>query len=154
MGLDVTGLGSIFDFASKVIDKIFPDKNAALAAKEKMLELQTQNAFQEELNEYNITLEQLKTNAVEAASSSMWVSGWRPAFGWVGASAFAWTYVFGPMGSWIATLLGHPVNVPVLDMSTMMPVVLTMLGFGTLRSVDKKTATLDPNQPSPIAPKG
>jgi len=47
MGLDITGIGAIFDFGSKVIDKIFPDKDAADRAKLEMLKLQQEGAFKE-----------------------------------------------------------------------------------------------------------
>ena len=34
-------------------------------------------------------LAQIEVNKVEAASSSVFVSGWRPAIGWIGVAAMA-----------------------------------------------------------------
>jgi hypothetical protein len=80
--LDVTGIGSIADFAGKVIDKIFPDKTAAEAAKLELFKLQQQGAMQELQNEFQLAMQQGATNIEEAKNGSKFVSGWRPAVGW------------------------------------------------------------------------
>jgi hypothetical protein len=155
MGFDITGLGSVFDFASKVIDKIFPDKTEAEKAKLAMFQLQQQGELQKEMNEYNLQLEQIKTNAVEAASASRFVAGWRPFIGWVGGFSLAYNYIFFPLYAYTAKLI-YPLApaMPALDSGELMTLLLTMLGMGALRTWDKKTATLDPNQQTPVAPKG
>lgn len=104
MSFDITGLGSVFDFGSKIIDKIFPDKDAADKAKIRLLELQQAGEFKEmELAAQN-AVEQIKVNAEEAKSSSVLVSGWRPAAGWVCVGGLGYMTLFRPIMSWIATI--------------------------------------------------
>jgi hypothetical protein len=81
---------------------------------------------------------QLQVNLAEAQSHNTFIAGWRPFLGWVMGAAFGWTFVIGPMFYWIATALGYKIpNAPTLDMTTMMPVLLGMLGLGTMRTVEK-----------------
>lgn len=76
-------------------------------------------------------------NKIEAASSSVFVAGWRPFIGWVCGSAFAINFAIGPLASWASALFGHPVTFPVLNMTDMMPVLMGMLGLGGMRSWEK-----------------
>ena len=72
---------------------------------------------------------QLEVNKVEAASKSMFVAGWRPAVGWV--------CVLGMASNYILALAESDVVIPLIDTSTMMPVLMGMLGLGVMRSVEK-----------------
>jgi len=45
--MDLTGLGSVFTFGAKVIDKIFPDKEAADRAKLELLRMQQEGGLKE-----------------------------------------------------------------------------------------------------------
>jgi len=83
MGLDITGLGSLFDFGAKLIDKIFPDKTQAERAKAALALAQQQGQLQEEQAAWDNARAQLDVNKQEAASSSLFVAGWRPFIGWV-----------------------------------------------------------------------
>lgn len=76
MGFDITGLGSIFDFGGKIIDKLFPDKNEADKVKLQMLTLQQQGEFKE-------LEERMKAITTEASSSDPWTSRARPTFMYV-----------------------------------------------------------------------
>jgi hypothetical protein len=137
MGLDITGLGSVFDFASKVIDKIFPDKDAADKAKLAMLELQQKGEFKQLENDFNLAMEQIKVNAVEAANPSLFVSGWRPAVGWVCVFTFAFNYVFLPLANFSLDLYGIKVDIIALDTGELWTLLGGLLGIGGLRTVEK-----------------
>ena len=76
-----------------VIDRVIPDPKAANEYKLKVLELQQQGEFQEAENQKQINLGQIEVNKVEAASSSLFVSGWRPAIGWVCAVSLACYFI-------------------------------------------------------------
>ena len=79
-------LAPIFDIAGKIFDRVIPDKAAAEKAKAEFAAVgQTQ--------EFQILLAQIAVNAEEAKSPSLFVSGWRPAVGWVGALALALAYI-------------------------------------------------------------
>lgn len=138
MGLDITGLGSIFDFGSKIIDKIFPDKTAADAAKLKMFELQQQGEFKQLDQDFQLMLKQMEVNVEEAKSNSIFVSGWRPAVGWVCVSAYCYNYVAMPLIVWFAKW--YDVDAPgmiTLDTGELTTLLFGMLGIGTLRTVEK-----------------
>lgn len=82
---------------------------------------------------------QLDANKAEAAQSNWFVAGWRPFVGWVCGVAFAWAFVLEPFGAFILAASHHNVTLPALDLSTMMPVLLGMLGLGGLRTYEKVT---------------
>ena len=84
-----------------------------------------------------IDLAQLEVNKVEAASSSVWTSGWRPCVGWVCAAALGYTYVLQPIFVFILVQTGHLVEMPALDIGSLMPILMGMLGLGGLRSYEK-----------------
>ena len=121
MALDPITAG--IDLARTVVDKIWPDKSeqerAQLAAAMQLVQ------------------GQLDINRTEAASSSVFVAGWRPAIGWICGAAFAWNWVGLPMANFAAAWLAHPLALAPADMSEMLPVLLGMLGLGSLRSFEK-----------------
>ena len=83
---------------------------------------------------------QLEVNKAEAASSSLFKGGWRPAIGWTCAAAFAWHFVGQPAMLFCVAMFGLDIPpLPVFDMSTLMTVLMGMLGLGGLRTYEKKT---------------
>src|SRR6266436_6298534 len=126
----LTVFGEIADLATTVINKFLPDKaqteKDAAAAQLQVMLLQ-----------YQASAAQIETNKAEASSTSLFVAGWRPFVGWICGSAFAVQFVLGPVGGWLATLAGHPVVFPSLDLGTMMPLLLGMLGLGGMRTYEK-----------------
>ena len=80
---------------------------------------------------------QLRVNATEAANNSLFVAGWRPGIGWVCAAAFAYAYILQPFGAFAAALAGYHGTLPNVDISTMMPVLLGLLGLGGMRTAEK-----------------
>ena len=80
---------------------------------------------------------QLEVNKVEAASKSMFVAGWRPAVGWVCVLGMASNYILIPFANFGLALAASDIVVPLIDTSTMMPVLMGMLGLGAMRSVEK-----------------
>ncbi len=140
MGLDISGLGSLFDFGAKIIDKIFPDKTQADQAKAALALAQQQGQLQEEQAAWDNARAQLEVNKQEAASGSLFVAGWRPFIGWVCGSAFAWSFVLQPFAAFWVKVANSGFDVralPSLDTGAMMPVLLGMLGLGGLRTVEK-----------------
>ncbi len=121
MALDPLTAG--IDLARTVVDKIWPDKSeqerAQLAAAMQLVQ------------------GQLDINRTEAASSSVFVAGWRPAIGWICGAAFAWNWVGLPVANFAAAWLAHPLALAPADMSEMLPVLMGMLGLGALRSFEK-----------------
>ena len=48
---------------------------------------------------------QLQVNQAEATSSSLFVAGWRPAIGWIGATALGYQFLLYPLLIWAWALL-------------------------------------------------
>lgn len=86
---------------------------------------------------HEIALAQIEVNKAEAASGSLWNGGWRPAAGWTCVLALFNNYVMVP---YIAPffLQGFGYEMPVLDLAIMLPVLLGMLGLGTMRTIEKR----------------
>jgi hypothetical protein len=121
---------ALFEVGSKVLDRVLPDPAQQAAAKLELMKLQ-QNGELAQITG------QMEINKVEAASSSLFVSGWRPSVGWVCSAGFAVQFIIGPLAEWGAALYGHPVKFPQMDTGTMMPLLLGMLGLGGLRTAEK-----------------
>lgn len=124
MGLDITGIGSVADLATTVINKIWPDKTeqekAQLAAA------------------LTIIQGQLDANKAEASNASVFVSGWRPFIGWVCGTACAWNWIGLKVVLFGAAYFGRPIaNLAPADLGEMMPVLMGMLGLGGLRTIEK-----------------
>lgn len=91
-----------------------------------------------------LDLGQIEVNKVEAASSSVFTSGWRPAIGWVEAAAMAYQFLLYPMlvwgwsllqaKGWVAAELQPP---PMLDTDSLWVILSGMLGIAGMRSVEK-----------------
>lgn len=119
---------------SKLIGLI-PDSNARAAAKE---------AFMKEAMELaaNASLGQLEINKTEAASSSVFVAGWRPFVGWVCGFALAYQFVLQPLigyGLTVYSTYSHQIipPIPTLDTGSLMTVLMAMLGLGGMRTFEK-----------------
>lgn len=149
MGLDITGIGSVADILGKVFDKVsayIPDPVQKAAAQQKLAEMAQAQEFKNIDAVLSAAQQQTDINKQEAASTSLFVAGWRPGIGWSCATAFFWSYVLAPLLTFILAAAGHPVSLPVLDVSGMMPVLLGMLGLGSMRSIEKiKGATAASN---------
>lgn len=121
---------ALFEVGSKVLDRVLPDPAQQAAAKLELMKLQQNGELAQITGQMDI-------NKVEAASSSLFVSGWRPSIGWVCGAGFAVQFVIGPLAEWGSALYGHPVKFPQMDTGTMMPLLLGMLGLGGLRTAEK-----------------
>lgn len=120
-----------FDLASTILDKFFPDANEEMRAR-------FTQAAAEIQNEYNLKLSQMDINKVEAASSSLFVSGWRPAVGWVCVAGMAYVSIVEPMTRFIAVVIfGYAGVFPFIDTTITSQILLGLLGLGAARTVEK-----------------
>lgn len=121
---------ALLDIGSKVIDRIFPDPTAAAGAKLELLKLQ-------QSGELAIMAAQTDINKVEAGSASLFVSGWRPAIGWVCGAACAWNWIGLPMVKVALGLLAIKLELAPANLTEMLPILMGMLGLGGLRTLEK-----------------
>ena len=80
---------------------------------------------------------QVELNKIESAHRSVFVAGWRPFVGWVCGAALAWHFIFFDLLNWAAGLFGVPPPPPLTGTSELLTVLLSMLGLGGLRTVEK-----------------
>ena len=80
---------------------------------------------------------QIEVNKVEAAHKNLFVAGWRPAIGWVCCLGMAGNFLVIPFGNMALELMETGVVIPMIELETMMPVLLGMLGLGAMRTVEK-----------------
>lgn len=121
MALDPITAG--MELAGTVIGKIWPDKSEA--------------ERQQLAAAVQIVQGQLDINKAEAASSSVFVAGWRPFIGWVCGTGCAWNWIGLPVAKFGMAVYGHPLELEPADLSEMMPLLLGMLGLGGLRTYEK-----------------
>lgn len=124
---------AILNIGGQIIDKIFPSKDEAEKAKLKMADL----AMQGQLEQIKLLVNQMQINLEEAKSQRLWVSGWRPFVGWVCGSALAWHYIFMPFLVWLLEAFGRSTNMPALDISELMTILIGILGLGAYRTFEK-----------------
>lgn len=128
MGIPI--IGDVINVVGGVIDKLIPDKTEAAKMKHEVtMSLLTSD------------LAQTDVNKVEAAHKSVFVSGWRPAVGWVCVSALAFNYIISPLMAWAAVIWMPDAIIPELDISELLTLLFGLLGMGTLRSYDKRQGT-------------
>ena len=80
---------------------------------------------------------QLEVNKVEAAHKSLFVSGWRPAVGWCCVLGMFGNFIIIPLANFGLALSMVDVSIPLIELETMMPVLMGMLGLGAMRSYEK-----------------
>ena len=130
IGIDLKGIGEIFsgagkfagDMRSAITGDISAEKKAELEIKMAEFEAAAANA-------------QAEINKVEASSASLFIAGWRPAFGWLGVVVVAMIYLVNPL------LKAFGLAIVEADMSDLWPVITGILGLGGMRTYEKKTGT-------------
>ena len=129
-------LAGVLDLGAKLIDRIIPDKEKQAEAKLKLLEMQQAGELAELAAETDLAKGQLEVNRIEAASPSLFVSGWRPGLGWCCVGIFFANYIGVPLLAWAGGIWDIPAP-PRLDIGEVLPVLLGMLGLGGLRTAEK-----------------
>jgi hypothetical protein len=138
--MDLLGIGSIIEGVGKVAGDLYTtDKERMeMALEERRLDLEEKRIDQE------TDLAQVEVNKIEAASTSTFVSGWRPAVGWVGVAGLAYQFLGYPLMQW-CWAFGQGVDIipkglappPDLQVEQLMTLLAGLLGFGGMRSFEK-----------------
>lgn len=116
-------LGSLIGPATQLLDKVIEDKDQKNALAHKIATMAEEHAQE-------LAKGQLEVNKVEAAHHSIFVSGWRPCIGWVCALGLLYNTI-------LSNILGIWVEVPEIDTTLLVPVMMGMLGLGAMRSYEK-----------------
>jgi hypothetical protein len=127
------------DMATKAIDvagKFIPDADKKMAMQAEVLRM-AHEAEQAALKaDTDLALGQIEVNKVEAGSTNLFVSGWRPAVGWVCVCGLSYSFVLQPIFSAFSLkYLGAPLDG--VDIGELMVLLLGMLGLGGMRTFEK-----------------
>lgn len=122
-------LAPILEVGKTLLDRFIPDPAQKAAAEMELVKMAADGELKQ-------IIAQLEINAREAAHPSIWVAGWRPAFGWCGAAGFVYATMLQPLLAWMAAVKGWP-EPPSLNLDLLWVVVTGMLGIGGLRTVEK-----------------
>lgn len=117
-------LSALIEPVAWIIGKLVPDKDKANALAHEIATLA-------EKQHHQAMIAQLAVNAKEAEHKSIFVSGWRPFIGWVCGVSMGFNFLAVPL------LMSAGIGVSSLDLATMMPVLMGMLGLGGLRTFEK-----------------
>lgn len=131
--MNFLGIGAVIESVGKVADDLITSD------KERMeLELEGRRIDQA------ADLAQIETNRVEAQHNSVFVSGWRPAIGWIGAAALAYQFLLYPLLIWIWSLAQAkgwiPAELkapPILDSDALWVILSGILGIAGMRTAEK-----------------
>ena len=122
-------LGPLFEMGKTLLDRFVPDPEAKRQAEMELIRMAADGELKQ-------TIAQLEINAREAAHPSVFVAGWRPAFGWCGALGFLYATIGQPLLAWGAAIKGWPTP-PALNLDLLWVVVTGLLGIGGLRTFEK-----------------
>jgi hypothetical protein len=138
--MDLIGIGSIIEGVGKVADSLITTDKERLqmALEDRKLDLEEKRIDQ------TTDLAQVEVNKIEAASTSIFVAGWRPAVGWVGVLGLAYQFLGYPLMQWLWSFL-QGVDIipkglqppPDLQTDQLMVLLSGLLGFGGMRSFEK-----------------
>jgi hypothetical protein len=129
-GID-NAIAAVSNLADSAIKRIWPDATEIEKAKLNQLSQEMQNQF-------SLVMGQLEINKIEAASSSVFVSGWRPAIGWVCGAALCYAAIIEPVARFVSVVMFHYAGTfPVIDSELTLQVLLGLLGLAGMRSFDK-----------------
>ncbi|MFB9123283.1 hypothetical protein E2553_00295 [Paraburkholderia dipogonis] len=120
---------AVTNVVGDVIDRIWPDPTQAAAAKLQLLQLQ-------QTGELAQITGQMQINQSEAQSTDP-LQHWRGGMGWVCVSGYAWNFVLQPLTNAVAQIMGHPLNLPPMDLSELSTLTLGMLGLGGLHVAER-----------------
>ena len=117
---------SVTGIAGKVLDKFVQDKD--LKAK---LDHELNMAF------HDSNLAQIAVNLEEAKHPSLFVSGWRPFLGWSLTGLFIYQIAIRDFIVMILKACGIEADLGEPDLTVLTPILLAMLGLGSMRSYEK-----------------
>ena len=127
------GAGGAIQAVTKVIDEIHTSDEERLNARNTIMKIEAE-----------LKKRQMDINLADAQSKAGGVSGmiqriWRPLIGFSCALAIFWEYGLKQfLMFFLATFKVETMPLPELDMGTLMPLVMALLGMGALRTYEKQ----------------
>ena len=114
-----------------VIGRFLPEDKEAAAKARREIEAELTKHLTE------IDLAQAQTNLEQAKHPSIFIAGARPAIMWICAFGLGWQFVFQPVAVWIFSVMDSDLVLPMIETEGLMPLTLSLLGLGSMRSFEK-----------------
>jgi hypothetical protein len=114
-----------------VIGRFLPEDKEAAAKANREIEAELTKHLTE------IDLTQAQTNLEQAKHPSIFIAGARPAIMWICAFGLGWQFVFQPVAVWIFSVMDSDLVLPMIETEGLMPLTLSLLGLGSMRSFEK-----------------
>jgi len=138
--MDLIGIGSILEGVGNIAGELVTTDQERIELELEGRKLDLEQARIDQATD----VAQVDVNKIEATSSNLFVSGWRPAVGWVGVAGLAYQFLGYPFMQW-AWAVGQGVDLiplglnapPDLDVEQLMTLLAGLLGFGGMRSFEK-----------------
>jgi hypothetical protein len=125
-------IAKLIEPVTGLLDKFIEDKDQKAQLAHELATMADRHA-------QDLALAQIEVNKAEAASGSVFKGGWRPFIGWVCGSAFAYHFVLQPVIVFVVLAVGVDLPpLPEFDMTSLMTVLMGMLGLGGLRTYEKQ----------------
>lgn len=121
-------VGGIFSPIKDIVSEVVVDKDKRDQVNLELARLEDQAQARLDAT----VLAQIEVNKVEASSGSLFVAGWRPAVGWVGAAGFGYMTMLQPF---LSFAFNRPT--PDIDSTLIITIMTGMLGIGGMRSFEK-----------------
>lgn len=133
-------LSAVLGIGSQLIDRLWPDPEERDKAKLAMMDMAQKGELAALDADLKRDIAQIAVNQKAAESGSLFVSGARPFIMWVCGIALAYASVLQPFLEFAAVLvMGSPPTFPEIDTSLLYPVLMGLLGLGTMRTIEKRS---------------
>lgn len=121
---------------SEILDKVVVDQDERARLSFEIASLADRQA-------HEVALAQIEVNKAEAANAGggwmgLFRAGWRPAVAWCCTAAMVWHFLVQPILIFAIVSSGNlPPALPEFDMSSLMTVLLGLLGLGGMRTLER-----------------
>ena len=124
-------LNTLVGPVTNILDKVIEDKDQKAKLAHELATMADTHAQQ-------LALAQVEVNKAEAQSGSVFKGGWRPFVGWVCGIALLYHFILSPCILFVVAFTGVEIPpIPEFDMSSLLTVLMGMLGLGGLRTFEK-----------------
>jgi len=129
-GID-DAISAVTGLADTVVKRVWPDATQIEKAKIDQLTRQLES-------EYKLLLGQIETNKIEASSSRIFISGWRPLVGWGCGASLIYASIIEPIARFFAVVFyDYQGTFPVLNTDLTLQILLALLGIAGMRTFEK-----------------
>lgn len=124
------GLDDILGAGLKIIEKVIPDPQKKAEMELELFKMKQAGDFKELEAQLEVIRNQAEINKIEAGSSNVFISGWRPAAGWVCVIGLFSEFIVKPYAAYFGVVIPS-----IQDM--LFELLFGLLGIGGLRTIEK-----------------